>query len=436
MPDPDITQYLLDRNPWWSGNISLPGIRREKYLKKIRQYLNTGEITVLNGIRRSGKTTLLFQTVYDLIAQGADPKSILFVNCDEPEVRSMDMPLGTILETYQRNIYGGDRPLLVFDEIQSIPEWEYWIKSWYDRKKYQIMISGSSSSLLNSQLSTAISGRYLRIPVYPLDFSEYLLFKGIEVPGEPLQLIAKRYELLEHLRNYFEEGGFPAVVAMKDKELRHEIISGYYDSIIFRDIERMHDIRNSRILHELIDYLMTNIALPYSYAKTAKMLNTDGVTIKEYLSAASEAFLLYELRVFSYSLRSQNAGQKKIYAADLGLRNTVSFRFSADEGRLAENLVYLSLVQNTYSPHFWKGKHEVDFVIRHRSGLLSAVNVCYTDIIPEREFAGLHEFAETFGEKTAKKILITKSLEKTEQDVQCIPLYQWLLLSGKFYLPE
>lgn len=436
MPEPELTQYLLDRNPWWSGSLSSPGIRREKYLKKIRQYIDTGEITVLNGIRRSGKTTLLLQTIYDRIEQGADPKSILFVNCDEPEVRAMNVPLGTILETYQHNIYGGEGGLLVFDEIQSIPGWEHWIKAWYDRKKYRIMISGSTSSLLNSQLSPAISGRYLKITVHPLDFSEYLLFKGVEVPDDPLKITTKRYELLEHLRNYFEEGGFPAGISLQDKELQREIISGYYDSIIFRDIERMHEIRNPRVLHELIDYLMANIALPYSYAKIAKMLNTDGVTIKEYVSAAEEAFLLYELRSFSYSLRAQNASQKKIYAADLGLRNIVSFRFSADEGRLAENLVYLSLIQNTYRPYFWKGKHEVDFIIQHRDRTLSAVNVCYTDEIPEREFAGLEEFSKTFGEKTGMKILITKNVEKIERDIQCIPLYRWLLLSAKFYLPK
>lgn len=426
MTDTILSDLLLEFNPWWNGVSENTGIVREQYLSKIIQYSDTGEITVLNGVRRSGKTTLLRQTIEHLINQGQNPKSILFVNCDEPHIRSLPS-FDEILTVYKRDIYGGEGITLVFDEIQSIDGWERWIKSWYDRKKYKIIISGSTSSLLTSKLASLISGRYLKITVYPLDFSEYLMFKGVEIPKDNLGMRARRFELIEHLRNYFEEGGFPAVISTKEDNIKKELITGYYSTIIFRDIERMHEVRSPRVLHDMIDYFLANVSLPFSYSRIAKMLESDAVTIRDYAQYSQEAFLLYELKTFSYSMRVQNASQKKIYAIDSGLRNSVSFRFSDDIGRLAENLVYLSLVQNKFEPYFWKGTNEVDFVVKHRDYTLSAVNVCYTNEIPERELKGLNEFKTEFEGKIKACVVITKDVEKEEDGILFIPLYKWLL---------
>ncbi len=294
-------------------------------------------------------------------------------------------------------------------------------------KKYTIIISGSTSSLLTSSLASLISGRYLKITVYPLDFSEYLTFKGADIPKDKLSMRAGRFELIERLRNYMNEGGFPAVVLMKDENLKKEFITGYYNTIIFRDIERIHEIRSPKVLHDLIEYLLTNTALPFSYSKISKMLDSDISTIKDYVEFANEAYLIYELKTFSYSIRVQNASRKKIYAIDCGLRNAVLFRFSDDIGRLAENIVYLSILRNDLDLYFWKDKNEVDFAVKHDDNTLSAVNVCYTDEIPERELKGLNEFQEKFTGKTNKRIIITKDLEKNEDGILFIPLYKWLL---------
>ena len=182
----DLLELLVSLNPWWSGRDFATGVRRERYFSKIKRYLASGEIVVLSGVRRSGKTTLLYQVVDDLIhGQGVEPRKVLFVNCDEPEIARLDRPLETVLETYRKEVCGEEGAFLVFDEIQNIPGWERWIKSVYDRKQFRLVISGSSSYLLDSELSTLISGRYLAIPVYPLDFNEYLLFNGVEVAATP-----------------------------------------------------------------------------------------------------------------------------------------------------------------------------------------------------------------------------------------------------------
>ena len=222
MTDTTITDILTEYNPWWVKAQENTGIVREKYLSKIIKYARTGEITVLNGVRRSGKTTLLHQTIEYMTAHGKNPRSILFVNCDDPHLHS-EYSLEDILEAYRREIYGGEGITLVFDEIQSIDGWQRQIKAWYDLKKYTIIISGSTSSLLTSDLASLISGRYLKITVYPLDFSEYLMFKGVNIPKDRLEMRAARFELIENLRNYMNEGGFPAVVSMRDEELKKEL---------------------------------------------------------------------------------------------------------------------------------------------------------------------------------------------------------------------
>ncbi|MDE4907017.1 ATP-binding protein [Methanogenium marinum] len=425
---PDLMEVLVSLNPWWSGKDFGTGVRRKRYSSKIRKYYATGEIVVLSGVRRSGKTTLLYQFIHDLIyGQNIDPRSILFVNCDEPALARLDRPLETVLDIYRREVYSQEGACLVFDEIQNIPEWERWVKAVYDRKQFQLVISGSSSCLLDSEVSTLISGRYLSVPVYPLDFSEYLLFQEVEAGTDPIALSSQKYEILEHLRHYLHEGGFPQVVRQSEEEVKKDQLRAYYDSIVYRDIVQVNEVRNQRAMSDLLFYLMTNITSLYSYQQLVQVLGIEVGTIKEYIRYAEMAKVLFEVRFFSYSLKTQARNNKKIYCIDNGLRNAVSFTFSADVGRGVENLVYLELRRRGHDPYYWKKGGEVDFVLKNADNTLSAVNVTYTDTIPGREMDALREFADVFGAKVKDQVLITKDTEKTDGDIRCIPLWKWLL---------
>jgi len=427
---PPLLDILVAQNPWWSGRdfSALAGICRERYFKKIRAYHDSGEIVVLNGVRRSGKTTLLMQMVQDMINErGVDPRSILFVNCDEPAITQLENPLDQVLDTYRREVYSREGATLVFDEIQTIPGWERWIKAVYDRKQFRLAISGSSSYLLDSQVSQLISGRYLSLQVYPLDFSEYLLFHGIDGIADPVLLASKKYEILELFHRYLYEGGFPQTALRKNDSVREDQLRAYYDSIVYRDIIRENDVRNQRALGDLLAYLMTNFTSPYSYRKLVDLLGVDPETIKEYIRYAEMAQILFEVQYFSYSLNVQARNNKKIYCIDNGLRNAVSFSFSKDAGRCAENLVYIELRRRGYTPYYWKKNGEVDFVLKMRDTSIMAINVNYTDQIHRRETDALREFAEAFGPKVSRCLLLTKDTQGTEGIIQYIPLWRWLL---------
>jgi predicted AAA+ superfamily ATPase len=424
-----LFEILSGQNPWWTGRPFDTGRERLNYQKTIGRFVKTGEIVVLSGVRRSGKTTLLFQIIRQLIKKGRVPqKNILFVNCDEPLIAGRANALSEAVETYRREIAAEGTIYLVFDEVQAVEGWEREIKSLYDKKICRIILSGSSSYLLDSQISTLLSGRYLTVPVYPLDFTEYLQFHAIVPPADAAGRAAQKYEMMALLRQYLREGGFPIVVLQQEERTKQDYLRAYYDSIVYRDIVRANVVRNQKALAGLLEYLLTNIAAPYSYRRLKEALGIDIDTIRDYIHFAGMAKILFEVPAFSYSLQTQARQNRKIYCIDNGLRNAVSFRFSEDEGKLAENLVCIELVRSGLDPYYWKGNREVDFVTKANDNTLSAINVCYTDEIPAREYEGLEEFAKTFPGAVRELVILTKDYEATNGDVTCIPLWKWLLM--------
>ncbi len=423
-----LFEILADQNPWWTGRPFDTGRERQKYLKTIARFVKTGEIVVLSGVRRSGKTTLLFQTIRMLMKKERVPKeNILFVNCDEPGIAGNTNALSEAVDAYRREVAARGTIYLVFDEIQAIEGWEQEIKALYDKKTYRIILSGSSSYLLDSQVSTLLSGRYLSVPVFPLDFVEYLQFHAIVAPSDAAGRAAQKYEITVLLRQYLREGGFPIVVLQQDEHTKQDYLRAYYDSIVYRDIVRANVVRNQKALAGLLQYLLSNIAAPYWYRRLRESLGIDVDTIRDYIHFAGMAKILFEVPVFSYSLQVQARQNRKIYCIDNGLRNAVSFKFSEDEGKLAENLVCIELMRSGLAPYYWKGDREVDFVTKAKDNSLSAINVCYSDEIPAREYEGLKEFARTFPDTVRELVILTKDYEATKGEITCIPLWKWLL---------
>ena len=237
-----LFEHITSLNPWWDGQDFETGRPRLTYFQKIQRYLETGEIIVISGVRRSGKTTLLFQIIKYLITiQQVPPRNILFINCDEPDIALLDDTITKVV-IYRKEISTNGTMYLVFDEIQNVKNWERTIKSLYDRKKYKIIISGSSSYLLDSQLPTLLSGRYLSIPVFPLDFREFS-FNGLVVNKDPIRLASHKYEILTLLKKYLREGGFPIVVLQQDDLTKQDYLHAYYDSIVYRDILRVNEVQ-------------------------------------------------------------------------------------------------------------------------------------------------------------------------------------------------
>jgi uncharacterized protein len=423
-----ITETLIALNPWWSDNFPDTGVIREQYLTRMNRYIRTGEILVLNGVRRSGKTTLLLQLLVQILkTEGIDPKKMLFISFDEPLFSTLSDPIDEILTHYHSDICPDKDGYLFFDEIQQITGWERWIKALYDRKRYHIVISGSSSYLLERKAASLFSGRYLQISVFPLTFREFLTFSLVTPPKDLVEEVQMKYHLMEQIRRYLITGGFPRIVLEQDEQLRRELLKAYYDSIVSRDIVLNQPVRQVRVMYDLIYVLLSSLSSPFSYRKLATQFSVDVSTIREYTGFITSSHLLSELKIFSYSVSVQNTNPKKIYCIDNGIRNAVSFTFSSDVGKLIENTVWIHLYAQGMQAYYWKDQGEVDFVIKHPDNTITGINVSYTDDLPEREVRALREFKDTFGEVVRNRVMITKDTEGEEDGIRYIPLWRWLI---------
>ena len=230
-----------------------------------------------------------------------------------------------------------------------------------------------------------------------------------------------KYKIANHLKKFINLGGFPEVF-FKSEEFKIKILEQYFDDILYKDIIDRYNL-NSQKAKDLALYLITNFTGLISLRNLRNSIGISYDTIKDYISYYKEAFLFFSLDHFSYSFKEQKISASKIYCIDNGLRNAVSFKFSKDEGKLAENLVFVELKRRNKDVYYW---NDVDFVVKNKNNSLTAINVSYTDNIDERETKGLLKFKKEFNQ--AKELMIiTKDLEKKERNIIFIPLWKWLL---------
>jgi uncharacterized protein len=238
-------------------------------------------------------------------------------------------------------------------------------------------------------------------------------------------------KLLYHIERAFRFSFFPEVCNLSNEELASDILNQYFTNVLFKDIIPRFSIRNSRVVEELAYYLSTNFTSEFSYNKLAKIVSSNENTVKDYISFFEKAYLVYVLPFFDYSLKKQLRREKKIYISDVGLRIATAFQFSQDVGRYVENLVFNALRSKYKDIYYWKSRTgaEIDFLVRHK-GTMTAVNVCYADVMPEREFVGFKHLGHE-NIPTVKNILVSKSLsDRVERDgivVEVVPIWKFLL---------
>jgi len=405
---------------------------REEYQQKINHYLTTGEIIVLKGIRRSGKSTLLINHIRHLTDNGVTKKEILFVNFEDPrfggELNS-DL-LEQIYDVYKEFINHKTRPHIFLDEVQHVAQWEKWVLTGYELKRAQFYVTGSSSKLLSREFGTALSGRFLAIEVFPLGFIEYLLFNDLSLPDKTT-LITQKLLYKKSFNNYLRSGGFPRVSSLDDELSRQEIIM-YYETIILKDIVARHNLKNYENVKKVSLYLLSNIGKPFNLNKVRTSLNLSYDLADKYFEYLKETYLLFEINQFDYSLNKQFANRRKVYCIDNGLLTHTSFRISDDYGRYLENLVFVELLRRGHEVYFFQGKKECDFVIREGIDTRQAIQVSRTldeETTKKRETEGLIEALEVFGLNEGLILTEDEEFEMNIEGLRIIvrPVWKWLL---------
>jgi len=421
-----IIEILSDWNFWKTDRET--GIDRDSYLNEMERLAKTGQILAVTGVRRSGKSTLMKQFIKRQIARGRDRKSFLYVNFEEPKfmgLLSLDFLL-QVYEAYMEIVKPKEKPFIFLDEVQNVPNWERFARSLHEKKEASVFVSGSTAKLLGAEIGAVLTGRWAEVKIYPLNFREFLTFKGLKTETA-LDIVSQKLKIKQLLREYLEFGGFP-LVALKDE--KEDILRRYLDDIVTRDIAARHKIRMPEKLNALVKYYLTNFSSHISYRSIAKFLGLSLDTVERFSSYMAEAYIVFFVPKFSYSLKEQEVNPRMAYGIDLGLINIAGFRFMENLGKLYENAVFLSLIKNGREIYYYKNRGECDFLIRDRRKI-TAIQVSYQiKENKEREIRGLMECMNVFKLKEGFIITEDKEGEETIDDRKIIykPLWKWLLM--------
>jgi len=434
----EIIKIFGDWN-FWDKDLNV-GIKRPYYLNKIKKLHESSHIIVITGARRSGKSFIMRQTAKTLIKGGIRENNILIVNFEDPRFVELNTKiLQQVYDVYLEFLNPQEKPFLFLDEIQEVEDWEKWVRTIHELDKAKIIISGSNAKLLSRELSTLLTGRHLDLVIFPLSFKEFLRFRNVNL-SKRFEIVNKEIEIKRLLREYIEFGSFPEVVLGGEKK---QILLNYFEDILNKDIVRRFKIRKSKELVSLAKFYLGNISSLMTFSSLERTLNISADTVEKFSRYLEDTFILFFLKRFSYKFREQEKSPRKVYAIDVGLANTIGFRFSQNMGRLAENLVFLELKRkemlgSNLEIYYWKdvNHREVDFLIKENLKVKQLIQVCWQISRPEtknREIRALLKAMKEFN--LEEGLIITDDYEAEEnikgKKINYIPLWKWYLKEDK-----
>lgn len=382
---------------------------------------------VFVGLRRAGKSYLLFQHIQQLIRAGKNSiEDILYINFEDERVSSIKTEeLGLFLDSY--NEMFDKRPFIFLDEIQNIPGWEKFARRLAD-SKYQVYITGSNAQMLSKEIYTTLGGRFIAREVHPFTFKEYLAYHDITLNRNWEYDAATRAQVIKSFQNYFYFGGFAESFALKNKR---EWLNSLYQKILLGDVISRNDIRNENAIRVVVKKLAESVMQPSSLSRILHVVKSTGIkivynTLVDYLQFLADAYLVFGIPNFSDKLTEKETIKKR-YFHDNGLLNNFLFE---PETKLLENIVALTLKHQYGDDLFFYNKNiEVDFFIPRINRAVQASYSLADATTREREIKALSKLAENY--HLEKLEIVTWDEESTIEGqgvtIEVIPIWKWLL---------
>ena len=398
-----------------------------------------GKASVCIGVRRSGKSTYLFQVIKRLTGNGVPRENILYLNFFDDRLHNLGrVGLGSITEAYY-SLYpekkNTETVYCFFDEIQAVEGWEPFVDRLMRTEKCEVYITGSSARMLSKDIATQMRGRALSWELFPFSFREFLDYRQIDVTAH--LSTKKRLLVQKAFEEYWQTGGFPEVVGL-DRYLRIKIHQEYFHAVLFRDLVERHDISHPRAVMDLAHRLIDNTASLYSINSLTGYLKSLGhkapkYAVSEYLEWFEDAYFLFTVRIFDASLARSKTNPKKIYCVDHAMVTSVASGILVNTGHLLENLVFTALRRVT--PDIWycktKGGLEVDFLAQKHDRSRLLVQVCESMAEPQtrkRELAALAEAMAEYGLKIGT-VVTRNEEEQIKVDagkIEVVPAWRFL----------
>ena len=384
---------------------------------------------VLVGVRRAGKSYLLYQQMQKLLRQGKTWDEMLYINFEDERLIGMtSADLNLILEVH--GMMSGCRPTLFLDEIQNIAGWEKFARRLAD-SKYRVYITGSNARMLGSDVATTLGGRYVTQHVMPYSFSEYLACKGVKADADALATTAGRAAVQRVFDDYFRFGGFPEGALLPAKR---DYLTGVYQKIYLGDIAARNNIDNTFALRILFKKMAESIKQPVSFTRLANIVASTGTklgksTLINYVEYSKNAFLIYPIRNIADNLTLRETNPK-YYFVDNGIVSILAMDVATS---LLENMVAMQLLRRyglDDRVFFYNRGVEVDFYVPDEG---IAIQVSYnphsTDDTWQRETAALVKMADVLD--CRRLLILTYGTEETAvvdgRQIEVVPVWKWAL---------
>lgn len=384
---------------------------------------------VFVGIRRAGKSFLLYQRMQQLLLQGIDWDEMLYINFEDERLVGMGVDDLNLLLEVHLEMYG-KKPILFLDEIQNISGWDKFARRMADTK-HQVYITGSNAKMLSGDVQTTLGGRYITVDVYPYDFREFLTANGIEITPKSLVATETKAEILRMFNDYFNFGGFPEGATLSAKR---DYLTSIYQKIYLGDIATRHSIDNTFALRVLFKKVAESVKQPISFNRIANVVSSTGAkvgtsTVIHYMEYAKDAWLISSIHNIASKLADKES-TPKYYFNDNGILNL----FLLDgQTSLLENLVAITLLRRygrDNAVFYYNKGIEVDFYLPDYA---TAIQVCYSldnsDGTFDREVGALVKFNKVLD--CSRLMILTYSEEKTlvidDKTIEIIPIWKWLL---------
>ena len=384
---------------------------------------------ILYGVRRSGKSFILFNIFRQNLGKA------LYIDFEDERLHSLQPEdLDKIWESFfelKTELIGSKNVVFLFDEIQSVPMWEKFVRRLVEKKGVSVFCAGSSSCITPSYIHTALRGRSWSVEVLPLSFKEFVRVKLGDEDITKWLYGGNRILLKKMFLEYVKYGGVPEVVLSKSEFEKRKIIKEYMSSMYFRDMVERYRIKNIPLLDALWDRLFTAYATKFSvngfYKQYKNLMPLSKDTLYEYYKHFIDSMLLYEVRKYSESSYKRMRNPAKIYLVDHGLARKVT---SENYGRILENIVYLELRRRGYEVFYFEEGSECDFIVR-KDGMVEAYQVTWelNEGNRGREIDGILTASKFVDAQ--KLFVLTYDQEETvkvrEKEIKVMPVWKWLL---------
>lgn len=389
--------------------------------------------TVLTGIRRAGKSTLLKRWCLENKTH-LPPLYISFF--DERLINFKVSELNNFLEAFA-SIHGGLKPeIIFFDEIQLVEGWEYFIARLIENPSWRVFLTGSSAKLLSREIASQMRGRALSFELFPFSFYEYLQFKKIDTSNLDT---SKRGQIKRSFHEYLKWGGFPEIVGSSLVE-RRKVLNEYLEVLLFRDIVERNQFERTAIARRLLVGLIKMYGNLFSLNQTHKKLRAEGLffdkgTLSDFLRWCEDAYILFSIPLYTESDHKARINPQKIYICDIGLAQACEVWNESLRGKRFENLVFVHLRASAkykrINYYLSQSKYEVDFICQDEKEKLTLIQVCweFNEESNGREVRALEQAMEELSLK--KSFIITfnqnEVIKVSSGEIHLIDLFKFFL---------